>query len=85
VYSQNYNNYTLRDEDVGFIETDIVIPHKINWFVAWVDYTGTKGLESSRRGGSYVIMKLERKVIDSEKSFSPDGWETLYERSVKVK
>jgi PKD repeat protein len=85
VYSEDYNNYTLRDEDVGWIETDIVLPHKINWFIAWVDYTGTKGEMGARRGGSYVIKKLERKVVDTEHPASTDGWETLYRKSIEVK
>lgn len=84
VYHQNYNNYTLRDEDVGFIETDIVVPHKINWFVAWVDYTGTKSESVDRRGGSYVIHKLERKIIDTENPSPTGEWEVLYERSIKA-
>ena len=79
-----YDNYQLRDEDVGWIETGIVLPHKINWFIAWVDYTGAKGEIGERRGGSYVIKKLERKVVNAEHPASTDGWETLYDRSVKV-
>ncbi|MCX6335357.1 MAG: PKD domain-containing protein [Bacteroidia bacterium] len=85
VSHQNYNNYTLRDEDPGWIETDIVLPHKINWFIAWVDYVGAKGEMVNRRGGSYVIRKLERKVIDSDKPATTEGWQTLYNNSIKVK
>ncbi|HOO99400.1 MAG TPA: PKD domain-containing protein [Bacteroidales bacterium] len=85
VYHQNYNNYLLRDEDVGFIETDIVVPHKINWFVAWVDYVEAKGADGDRRDGYYVIKKLERKVIDTPEPGISEGWEALYESSVKVK
>jgi PKD repeat protein len=85
VTHQDYNNYTLRDEDVGWIETGIVLPHKINWFIAWVDYTGEKGEMGERRGGSYVIKKLERKIVNADKPALSTGWETLYEKSVKAK
>jgi hypothetical protein len=86
VWKTNYNNYTLRDEDVGFIETGIIIPHKINWFVAWVDYVepGTKGV-AARRGGSYIVKRMERKAIDPTQPEMSGDWQTLYEKSVKVK
>ena len=85
VFQENYNNYTLREEDFGWIETGIIIPHKINWFIAWVDYTGDGAKSASdRRGGTYTVKKLVRKVADTEKPAATDGWETLYEKSVKV-
>ncbi len=43
VWHPTHNNYTLRDEDVGFITTDRLQKNQLNKFVAWVDYTGTKG------------------------------------------
>lgn len=79
-----YDNYTLASEDIGWIETPIVLPHKINWFVAWVDYTGTKSADGSRRGG-YVIKKLERKYVDPSLTTLDRDWQTLYEKSVVVK
>jgi PKD repeat protein len=85
VYRSDYDNYTLAEEDIGWIETGIVLPHKINWFIAWVDYTGDKGELGTRRGGSYVIKKLQRKVVNPEKPAGTEGWETLYEKSIKVK
>jgi len=42
VWHVNHNNYTLRNEDVLFIETDPLLKNELNQFVAWVDYTGTK-------------------------------------------
>jgi hypothetical protein len=43
VWHQTHNNYTLRNEDVGFIMTDRLKKNELNQFTAWVDYTGTKG------------------------------------------
>jgi PKD repeat protein len=43
VWHATYNNYTLRNEDVGFIMTDRLQANELNEFIAWVDYTGTKG------------------------------------------
>jgi len=43
VWHSTHNNYTLRDEDVGFIRTDQLEKNQLNQFTAWVDYTGTKG------------------------------------------
>jgi len=84
VLHENYNNYALRDEDVGWIETDLIIPHKINWFDAWVDYTGAKGLMGTRRGGSMVIKHLERKAVDAKSQKTMEDWKVLYDRSIKV-
>jgi hypothetical protein len=43
VWQANHNNYTLRNEDVNFIRTDQLYKNELNQFIAWVDYTGTKG------------------------------------------
>lgn len=64
VWEQNHNNYTLRDEDVGFIRTDQLIPNQINSFIAWVDYVGGKGITDGSRDRTMVIRKLERKPGD---------------------
>lgn len=42
VWHETHNNYTLRNEDIGFIRTDQLYKNELNQFVAWVDYTGTK-------------------------------------------
>jgi PKD repeat protein len=63
VWAQNFNNYTLRDEDVGFIRTQQLYPNQINRFVAWVDYVGGKGTGDDKRDRTMVIKKLERKHI----------------------
>jgi hypothetical protein len=49
VWQANHNNYTLRDEDVNFIRTDQLYKNELNQFIAWVDYTGTKGTAARDR------------------------------------
>ncbi len=85
VWHKDFNNYALASEDVGWIETDIITPHKINWFDAWVDYTGTKGNMSARRGGSFVVKHMQRKTVDQVNPAISSDWKTLYEKSVKAK
>jgi PKD repeat protein len=64
VWATNFNNYTLRDEDVNFIRTQQLVPNQINRFVAWVDYVGGKGSGDGVRDRTMVIKKLERKYTD---------------------
>jgi hypothetical protein len=40
VWHPTHNNYTLRNEDIGFIMTDKLLKNELNQFVAWVDYSG---------------------------------------------
>jgi PKD repeat protein len=49
VWQATHNNYTLRNEDVGFIRTDQLLKNELNQFIAWVDYTGTKGTAARDR------------------------------------
>jgi PKD repeat protein len=81
VWEENHNNYTLASEDVGFIITPDVMPNKINWFTAKVDYVQGKGAKGKRE---LVIKKLERKVPDKSAKPTDDtiGWEELYNRRV---
>lgn len=85
VLEADHNNVLLKQEDVGFVRTDEILPHKINRFIAYVDYTGTvKGVAGDRK--NMVIMKIERKAADKTQSpASTEDWQTLYERSIKVK
>ena len=48
VWHETHNNYMLRDENVDFIRTDQLYKNELNQFIAWVDYTGTKGIASAR-------------------------------------
>lgn len=85
VWEQNHDNYTLATEDVGFIRTPEIMPHKINRFVAWVDYVQhTKG--DGTRDRTMVIKKLERKADDKSLVNSEnEDWKTLYDKSIKIK
>jgi hypothetical protein len=87
VWEKNHDNYAIRDYDYKLIRTSEVLPHKINRFVAWVDYVGArKG--GDRRTGTPVIRKIERKVTEKTNyvtDLGTEGWQELYARSIKVK
>ena len=86
VWEENHDNYTLASEDVAFIRTPEIMPHKINRFVAWVDVADHTGKGESRRDKTLVIKKLERKTTDkSVISNDTEDWKTLYDKSIKVK
>ena len=61
-----------------------MIPHRINRFIAYVDYVDrAKGCDD-RRGGNMVIRKIERKAGDRlqpEADNDISGWEKLYEKA----
>lgn len=87
VWEETHNNYTLADEDVGFIRTPEIMPHKINRFIAYVDKVQpAKGF--ARRDAAYVIRKIERKASEVNQVSAGSGtndWKELYARSVKLK
>ena len=87
VWEKDHDNYTLRNEDVGFIRTPEIMPNKINRFIAYVDKADhSKG--DTRREKSYVIRKLVRKAnptAQPEASDLPENWKDILERSVRVK
>ncbi|MDQ1297234.1 MAG: hypothetical protein QG611_1214 [Bacteroidota bacterium] len=86
VYSDDYDNYAIyNDLGVDWIRTDEIIKNRINWFTAYVDYKGTsKG--ATRDQKSLVIKRIERKVIDrNQRPVTMDSWQTLYNKSIKVK
>lgn len=87
VWEANHNNLALKLEDNGvalYIRTDEIVPHKINRFLAWVDYVGTKGTTKGEK--TMVIRKLVRKSDDKTVTgVNTDDWQTLYNRSIKVK
>jgi PKD repeat protein len=85
VWEANHDNYTLRDEDVGFIRTPEILPHQINYFTAWVDVADHG--KGTARGDKrpLVIKKLERKAINKTQPVIVTGtesWQDLYKRSV---
>ncbi len=87
VWEQTHDNYSLRDEDVGFIRTPEVMPNKINRFIAYVDYVD-HGKGEARRDRAMVIKKIERKAVDKKQpeavSDSSD-WQVLYNKAIRKK
>jgi hypothetical protein len=86
VWEENHDNYALKLEDVAYIRTDEIIPHKINRFTAWVDIAD-HGKGAGVRDRSVVIKKIERKSEEKTR-LSPlsgtEGWQDLYKRSIKL-
>jgi hypothetical protein len=87
VWEANHDNYTLKQENVDYIRTDQIVPHKINRFTAWVDVADhSKG--AGIRDKTVVIKKIERKADDKPR-LTPlsdtDGWQELYSKSIKLK
>jgi len=66
VWEANHDNYTLADEDIGFIETEILLAGEVNYFLAWVDYYETLKSKSTKRDRS--LRMVPRGRIASEKS-----------------
>jgi PKD repeat protein len=58
VWETNHDNYTLAEEDVGFIETQLLEPGYDNTFIAYVDYYPPSAKKStSRSARKEQIMK----------------------------
>lgn len=87
VYGESHDNYALKEEDVKFIITPEIIPHKVNWFIAYCDEVDhSKGQIS--RSGNLVMKDQGRKYLVKTGiplSFGTDNWQELYQRSIKVK
>jgi hypothetical protein len=87
VWEKNHDNYQLKQEDVNFIMTQQVVPDKIQWFVAWVDFVPhAKG--DARGEREMVIKKLERKVDGKTYPGSykgPTDYDYLLNKSVRKK
>jgi PKD repeat protein len=60
VWNVNHNNFAFRDEEDGlkYIRTDPLLKNELNQFIAWVDYTGTKG--AATRDRSQVVTVKSR-------------------------
>lgn len=87
VWEQNHDNYQLKQDDISFIETPKIIPHKVQFFVAYVDTVQHK--KGSAKGErAMVIRKLERKATDKPQPVGDSDlqdWQELYSRSIKLK
>ena len=87
VWGKDHNNYALKEEDLAFIRTPEILPHKINRFVAWVDYTGG-GKGATAHDRTVVIKKLEKRSAGRIQSNSGSGitdWQELYNKSIRLK
>ena len=87
VWETNHDNYALKAEDIGFIRTPEIMPHKINRFIAYVDIVD-HGKGDRTDDKTYILRKFERKAADKEQSLSitsTDNWQELYDRSIKMK
>lgn len=84
VWETDHDNSNLGIEDVNFIRTPEVLPHQINWFIAYVDkvdHSTAKG----RTDRQYVIKKSARKALNrtTHPSGGTEGWKELYDMRVK--
>jgi len=83
VWEDHHDNWQLREEDPGFIAVE-VIPEKVQWFIAWVDYYSGKG--NSRSEKKPVIRKLEKREFGKTYQRAYTGevdYEILLKKSVK--
>ena len=83
VWEQNHDNYQLREEDYHNIEAE-VIPEKVQWFWAFVDYYPS-GKGNSRGEKRMVIKKLEKREPGKTYQGAHKGeidYETLLKKSV---
>lgn len=83
VWEATHDNYTLRNEDVGFVRTPEILPHKINRFIAYVD-VADHGKGTARGTRDVIIKKLERRAVDKRQPDADSGtenWQELYNRS----
>lgn len=60
VWEDFHNNWILAEEDFGFVETDVLVPHTMNYFIAWVDYVIPTKKSDGRPEKNMEILKLER-------------------------
>lgn len=84
VWEKDHDNYTLAEEDIGFIRTPEIIPNKINRFIAYVDFVSHG--KAARRGHEAVVRKIIRKADDArqpEATAGTAGWEKLYAKRVR--
>ena len=82
VWEQYHDNYQMRDEDPEFV-TAFVVPDKVVWFTAWVDYYSDKG--NSHGEKRMLIKKIEKREPPKEYRGNNNGeidYEALLKKSV---
>ena len=64
VWHVNHNNFAFRNEENGlqYIMTDQLLKNELNQFIAWVDYTGTKGAGARDRSQALIIKSRSAKA-----------------------
>ncbi len=57
VWQESHNNFAFRDDPayIQYIYTDPLLKNELNQFIAWVDYTGTKGVAMRDRSQVLII------------------------------
>ena len=60
VWEQDHNNWQLANEDVGWIETDILDPYNMNYFIAYVDYISSAMKSDGRPQKDMKLIKIEK-------------------------
>jgi hypothetical protein len=87
VWEQNHDNYTLAEEDYQtYIRTPDVLRNRINRFIAWVDYVEHKGTEKGAKRAKIIGFERKHEIKrQPEVSSDTEGWQELYEKSIKVK
>jgi len=59
VWEANHDNYMLAEEDVGFIETQLLEPDMDHTFIAYVDYYETSAKKATSRSTQKELMMKE--------------------------
>lgn len=59
VWETDHDNYQLAEEDVGFIETQLLEPGYDHTFIAWVDYYEPTAKKSTSRSAQKELMMKE--------------------------
>jgi len=62
VWHENYNNYQLANEDVGWIMTDQLVPDALTEFVAYVDYVGATKRMEGKKSTQSQLQSVERRL-----------------------
>jgi len=62
VWHENYNNYQLANEDVGWIRTDQLVPDAVTEFVAYVDYVGATKRMEGKKSTQFHLQSVERRI-----------------------
>ena len=86
VWEDFHNNWILAEEDFGFVETDVLTPHVMNYFIAWVDYVVPTKKSDGRPEKSARILKLEKvdkRIYDQKAESARKKLEELKSREKK--